>query len=482
MKGRSAKMKAMIDWKGKRVTIMGLGQFEHGSGLIAAMYAARAGADLIITDLKTAGDLAHQVKRFKDYLETIGYVGKVEWVMGEHRDQDFTGVDMIIRNPGVPIKSAYLQKARAAGVPVESEMTLFFRACPSRIIGITGTRGKSTTTALIAHILEAGEKKLWWGGNIGKRSPLEFVDQVKADDVVVLELSSWMLESVHEHALSPQVAVLLNVQEDHLNRYSGMAEYAEAKSYLIRHQKPEDVAIINHGNEYTSKMDALTKARVVWFDRNEAIEGGYRLKETVVLRRVDGKDVEVADLSRCRLLGKHNQENILAAVACAVEQGISRADIEAGLATFQPLPGRLQYVDQARGVTFVNDTTATTPSATLAALEALHGRPIILITGGADKGLHFDALGKAVPTQTKAAVFLPGTATQAYKDALSSTAGWTMLDAATMQDAVEKAFGLAETGDMIVLSPACASFGLFKNEFDRGAQFDAAVAVIAKRA
>lgn len=471
----------MNDWKGKRVTIMGLGQFEHGSGLAAAMYAARAGADLIVTDLKSANDLAHQIKRLKEYLVTIEYTGKVEWIMGEHRDQDFTGVDMILRNPGVPITSAYLQKARLAGVPVESEMTLFFRACPARIIGITGTRGKSTTTALIAHLLAVKEGKLWWGGNIGKRSPLEFLQEVRANDVVVLELSSWMLESLHEHALSPQVAVLLNVQEDHLNRYTGMAEYAEAKSYIVRHQKPEDVAIINHGNEYTAKMGVLTQARVVWYDRDAVIDAGYRLRDTTVLRREAGKDVDVADTARCRLLGKHNQENILAAVACAVEQGLSRADIEAGLATFQPLPGRLQYVDQARGVTFVNDTTATTPSATLAALEALHGRPIILITGGADKGLHFQDLGKALPARTKAAVFLPGTATPRYKETIASDAGWTMVDAATMQDAVEKAFGLAQNGDMVVLSPACASFGLFKNEFDRGAQFDAAVQSIAKR-
>lgn len=457
---------------------MGLGQFEHGSGLAAAMFAARAGADLIITDLKSAGDLAHQIKRVKGYLDTIGYTGKVEWVMGEHRDQDFTGVDMIIRNPGVPIKSAYLEKARAAKVPVESEMTLFFRACPARIVGITGTRGKSTTTALIAHLLQAGEQKLWWGGNIGKRSPLEFVEEVKAGDVVVLELSSWMLESLHEHALSPQVAVLLNVQEDHLNRYAGMAEYAEAKSYIIRHQKPEDVAIINHGNAYTSNMGALTKAKLVWFERAAQVAEGYTMREQLVVRNHAGKSDEIADTSRCRLLGGHNQENILAAVACAVELGLKRQDIEAGLATFQPLAGRLQFVAQVREVTFINDTTATTPSATMAALESLQGRPLILITGGADKGLDFTALGANLPLRSKAAVFLPGTATKRYQQSLAERAGWKMFDAARMPDAVQKAFALAQPGDMIVLSPACASFGLFKNEFDRGAQFDAAVQAI----
>lgn len=367
---------------------MGLGQFEHGSGLAAAMYALRCGADLVVTDLKTAEQLAHQIERVKAYAQEIGHAGNIDWVMGEHRDQDFTGVDMIIRNPGVPIASPFLNKARRAGVPVESEMTLFFKACPARTVGITGTRGKSTTTALIAHLLSVGKKKMWWGGNIGKQSPLDFVDDVQKSDIVVLELSSWMLESLHEHALSPNVAVLLNVQEDHLNRYAGMAEYAEAKSYLIAHQGKKDVAIVNHGNDYTRGMAEKTKARLIWFDRATPVEG-YYLDGMKVVRRDGKKAASIVDISQVRLMGTHNQENILAAVACAVECGLGEEIIEQQLASFTPLPGRLQSVDEIAGVVFINDTTATTPSATVAGLRALEGKSLVLITGGADKGLDY---------------------------------------------------------------------------------------------
>lgn len=465
------------DWTGKTVTIMGLGQFEHGSGLAAAMHAMRYGADLVVTDLKTEEQLAPQIKRVKDFAVSIGYAGNIEWIMGQHRDQDVTSVDMVIRNPGVPIQSVYLQKARQAGVPVESEMTLFFRDCPARIIGITGTRGKSTTTSLIAHILQSGKQKLWWGGNIGKRSPLEFVDEVAADDVVVLELSSWMLESLHEHTLSPQVAVLLNVQEDHLNRYANMQEYAQAKSYIIAHQKEGDVAIINHGNAYTREMAGKTKARVVWFDRTEAVDGGYFLSGTTVMRRQGGHDVTVADIGASRLLGEHNQENMLAAVACAAECGVGAEAVTAQLATFAPLPGRLQFADEVRGVTFVNDTTATTPPATLAALQTLKGRGLVLITGGADKGLRYDDLASALPQLCKSIVWLPGAGTDRFKPLVA--APLPQSQAQSMEEAVRLAFGQAQPGDIVLLSPASASFGLFKNEFDRGAQFDAAVAALA---
>lgn len=468
------------DWKGKNITIFGLGQFEHGSGLAAAMYAMRRGANLIITDLKTEEQLSVQIQRVKDFAASIGYAGNVEWVMGQHRDQDVTDVDMIIRNPGVPIQSPYLQKARGAGVPVESEMTLFFRACTAKIVGITGTRGKSTTTSLIAHILQAGKQKLWWGGNIGKKSPLEFVEDVKAEDIVVLELSSWMLESLHEHALSPQVAVLLNVQEDHLNRYAGMQEYAEAKSYIIAHQKQGDVAVINHGNSYTKGMADKTAARVVWFDRKDPVEGGYFLKGSMLMKRAGGKDETCVDISRVRLLGEHNQENILAAVACALECGLAPVQIESQLATFAPLPGRLQFVDEVGGVTFVNDTTATTPSAGLAALKALQGRGLVLITGGADKGLRYDDLAAALPAHCKSLVWLPGAGTDRFKPLVPPTVSQT--EAKSMDEAVRLAFRLAKKGDIVLLSPASASFGLFKNEFDRGAQFDAAVAALVKQA
>lgn len=458
---------------------MGLGQFEHGSGYAAAQFAIDQGADLIITDLKTEKDLAHQIKRVKDHAAEVGYRGKIEWAMGEHRDELFTNTDMVIRNPGVPIESPYLQAARIAGVPVESEMTLFFKLCPAKIVGITGTRGKSTTTSLISSLLQKGKAKLWWGGNIGKRSPLEFLSEVKKDHLVVLELSSWMLESLHEHKLSPQVAVLLNVQEDHLNRYKSMQTYAEAKEYITMHQKSEDILICNYANDYTKAMGERTQARVYWYDRLSSLPEGYFLKGTVVTERLSGKEEAIVDVRNVPLRGEHNYENILAAVACARRFDLSAEVISQELAMATSLPGRIQFIDEIKGITFVNDTTATTPSAGLAALRALKDRPIVMIAGGSDKQLDFIQLAQAVPGLTKAVVWLPGAGTDRFKAVLPADTRLNQIDAASMQEAVKQAFALAQKGDIVLLSPSCASFGLFKNEFDRGDKFNEAVAALA---
>lgn len=468
-----------LDLKGRKVTIMGLGQFEHGSGYAAAKFAIDQGANLIITDLKSEVDLAHQITRVKEHAAGVGHRVSIEWVMGEHRDELFTKTDLIIRNPGVPIESPYLQAARKAGIPVESEMTLFFKLCPAKIVGITGTRGKSTTTSLVSHLLQKGKAKLWWGGNIGKRSPLEFLSEVKKDHVVVLELSSWMLESLHEHKLSPQVAVLLNVQEDHLNRYKDMDHYAQAKEYITMHQKPEDTLICNHGNAYTRAMGERTLAKVLWFSRLASLPEGYSLDGTMAVERLGGKEAKIAEMRSVPLRGEHNYENILAAIACARYFGIEPETIAQELAMFASLPGRLQFIDEIKGVTFVNDTTATTPSAGLAALSALKDRPIILVAGGSDKQLDFTSLASALPSMVKAVVWLPGTGTERFKAALPTGTRLNQVEAATMQEALKQAFALAQSGDIVLLSPSCASFGLFKNEFDRGDQFNAAIAALA---
>jgi UDP-N-acetylmuramoylalanine--D-glutamate ligase len=351
--------------------------------------------------------------------------------------------------------------------------------CPAKIIGITGTRGKSTTTSLIAHLLQKGKEKVWWGGNIGKRSPLEFLSEVKKSHLVVLELSSWMLESLHEHKLSPHVAVLLNVQEDHLNRYKGMEAYAEAKEYITMHQKPEDTLICNYGNAYTRSMGERSSARVIWFDRATSLPQGYSLDGTIAVERLAGKQVAIADMRTVPLRGEHNYENILAAIACARWLGLAPETIAQELAMFASLPGRLQFIDEINGVTFVNDTTATTPSAGLAALSALKDRPIIMIAGGSDKELGFKPLAQALATMVKAVVWLPGTGTDRFKAALPADTRLNQVEAGSMQEAVKQAFSLAQSGDIVLLSPSCASFGLFKNEFDRGDQFNSAIASLA---
>ncbi len=444
------------EYSGKLVTILGLGRYEHGSGIAAVQFFIDQGANLIITDLQSEEDLQKQVERVKFYASKKNHQGTITWVMGEHREEDVQKVDLVVPNPGVPVTSKYIQLAQEAGIPVESEMSLFFKRCPSKILGVTGTRGKSTTTALIAHLLEVSDKKIWLGGNIAKSSPLEFLSQVQENDLVVLELSNFMLEYLNLQKLSPDIAVLLNVLPDHLSRYDGSMEaYAGVKEVITKYQGPEQVVICNKQNAYTNAIGQRTKARVIWFDETNP--------------------ATPVNLQLSSLVGGHNLANVLAAVVTVEYLGLSQEQIENQLSSFRSLEGRLQFVDDINGITFINDTTSTTPVAGVAAIEALRDRGLVLIAGGADKGLSFSEYAQEL-TKLKAVVFLPGEGTDNILKAIKEQGvDLEPISAQTMQDAVKLAYSRAESGDIVLLSPACSSFGLFKNEFDRGDQFNQAV-------
>lgn len=469
----------MNDFLGKTVTVMGLGQFEQGSGIAAVRFLIDKGANLIITDLKTEAQLAEQVQRVKDYAQEKNYHGSITWVMGKHREEDMVNVDMVVRNPGVPIKSPLLEKARAAGIPVESEMSLFFKLCAAPIIGITGTRGKSTTTSLISHILSGTNKKVWTGGNI-LQSLLNVAVDIQKDDYVVVELSSWMLESLAESKLSPHLAVLLNVLPDHLNVYGSMDDYAHAKSLITSYQTDKDILICNQDNSYTQEIGAKTKAKVTWFTTKEkALNKPYFAINGFFVVSDEAPEKHLLDLRMSPLRGEHNYYNVLAALAAVKSLGINDDIIQSRISTFASLPGRIQFIDEIKGVTFVNDTTSTTPVATVAALNALQDRDLVLIAGGADKKLDFAELAQVLPRLVKSIVWLPGEGTNRLKAALGvSIDALVQADASDMDEAVKQAFAIAVKGDLILLSPACASFGLFKNEFDRGEKFNQAVAYL----
>lgn len=441
------------EYTGKKITILGLGRYEHGSGIAAVKFFIDQGADLLITDLQSEEELAHQVERVKRYATEKNYQGNLVWGMGGHKEEYITQADLLVPNPGVPVTSSFVQLAQENGVLIESEMSLFFKRCPAKIIGVTGTRGKSTTTALIHHFLQSLEKKIWLGGNIAKSSPLEFLSQIKADDMVVLELSNFMLEYLNLQKLSPDIAVLLNVLPDHLSRYAGgMDEYAGVKEVITKYQDEEGVLICNQQNRYTHEIGKRTKARVIWFDPTNP--------------------ATPVNLQLATLVGEHNQANILAAVVTAEYLGLSQEQIENTLGSFRPLEGRLQFVDEINGVTFINDTTSTTPVAGIAAIEALRDRPIVLIAGGADKGLSFSEFAQEL-SKLKAVILLPGKGTEGILEAIKKESiSVELIEAGSMSDAVKLAHSRAESGDIVLLSPACSSFGLFKNEFDRGEQFD----------
>jgi UDP-N-acetylmuramoylalanine--D-glutamate ligase len=432
-----------------KVVIMGLGAYKEGSGINAAKFFIRQNHDVLITDLKTANELSHQLA------ELDGFCAEHNrplpcYALGGHKEEYFADADLVLRNPGVPKNSPYLKIARENGAKIETDISIFFKNVPAgvRIVGITGTRGKSTVTTLVYELLKTKHPRVWIGGNI-KISPLSFLHEMQSGDVVVLELSSWMLENFAEEKIAPHAAIVTNIYPDHLNTYDGMEDYIAAKKNIFAHQTPENYLILNKENAETKKMSG--RAKTIYFSGNEAIG------------------------VKTNLLGAHNLENIAAALKVAGIFGISVAEAGEVLQQFAGLPDRQELVAEFGGVKFVNDTTATTPDGCLAALRAYGSekKNIILICGGKDKNLEYAQLAKEILQFCKTIVMFPGTATEKIKQSL--TVDGLQLTANDMTDAVRMAYAQAESGDIVLLSPAAASFGLFKNEFDRGEQFKIAV-------
>ncbi len=462
-------------WKGKRVLIFGLGQFATGSGVSAALFFAAQGARVTVTDMKTADKMATTVRQLTGRRN-------VELVLGRHRKSDFVRADLIVRNPGVPWHSPYLELAARRKIPVVSDVTVFLDACPAPVVGITGTRGKSTTSALTAAMLTASGYRTWLGGNI-LVSPLTFLSKVRSGHRVVLELSSFLTETLGPDHRAPQVAVITNLLRDHLNFYPNMKVYAAAKERIFGFQAPTDAAVVNRDDAWTRKMGTRVTGRRFWLSGKAfPEENGAFLRGQRIVVRENGKERVVADLRTMRLPGEHNRRNAVAATMAALAAGATDAGIRRALRTFRGLPNRQETIAEQHGVRFVNDTTATTPDALGAALATFGDKKhLVLITGGTDKKLDFRGVPNVIRRAVRTMILLPGSGTDkllaAFRAARIRVPAFT---ADSMDAAVTLAAGIAERGDTVLLSPGCASFGLFKNEFDRGEKFVTAVRKLGK--
>ncbi|MFZ2804440.1 MAG: UDP-N-acetylmuramoyl-L-alanine--D-glutamate ligase [Patescibacteria group bacterium] len=451
-------------WKGKKVLILGLGQYPKGSGVSAALFVARQGADVLVTDQKTEQDLAANVKQLKRFKN-------VTFRLGEHRLEDIRWADVIIRNPRVRPDSPEMKLATKLGKRVESDVSIFLKECRATVVGITGTRGKSTTSTLVADMLKASKKKVWLGGNI-LVSPLTFADKVKPTDIVVLELSSWLLETTGAAGISPHVACVTNMMRDHLNTYEGMEDYAEAKAQVFRHQSMNDVVVLNGDDAYGKEWAIEAPASVRLFTVKKRKGSNAWIEGNQLMLRYGHKNVEIAKIGQLKVFGAHNHLNMLAAALTAQASGANIPAIRSALKNFSGLQDRQEIVTVKRGITYINDTTATTPDGTIAALEALSPRfkKIHLILGGADKDLEFEGLARLAKRLKPDIVVLQGTAHDKMLASFKKV-GVGHQDVASLKDAVATLKSRAASGDAIVLSPGCASFGQFKNEFDRGEQF-----------
>jgi UDP-N-acetylmuramoylalanine--D-glutamate ligase len=470
----------MSDWQtlhdlaGKRVTLLGLGV--HGGGVGVARFLAEHGAIVTVTDAKPAEALQGSV----DELAGLD----IRFVLGGHDERDFTraGADMVVRNPSVPRRARLLELARAEGVPVEMEMSLFLRLAPGPVIGVTGTKGKTTTSNLLALMMQHWQPQTRVAGNMGI-SALALIDELDAETATVLELSSWQVEGMDEHALSPHIAVLTNVSPDHLNTYDNFEAYAEIKRRIGAHQTPDDFLVVNADDREARKAIIDAPGRVVPFGRR--VNGGIGM--TINGRQLEWRfddctakfDVPASTFA---LAGEHQVSNVAAAAAAALLMGAPPASIEAGIVAFEGVPNRGELVAEIDGVLYVNDTAATAPAAAIAAMERFAGQRIHLLTGGANKSLDLEPLAEAIRRHAASIVLIDGSATPVLQQLLAGIEQPVSGPFRAMEPAVEAARASAQRGDVVLLSPGVASFGIFTDEFDRGEQFRGAVEQLAREA
>lgn len=464
------------DIKGKKVTIMGLGL--HGGGVGVVKFFAAQGARVLVTDIKPASELKSSVDKLKGV--------KVKYVLGQHRLEDFVNTDLIIKNPGVPETSQYILAAKQNQVPIETDMGLFFEWCPAPIIGVTGTKGKSTTASLIAAILSRVYDDVFLAGNI-RTSVLEILPDLDKNDLVVLELSSWQLAGLKRHKKSPHVAIITNIYPDHLNRYFSLKDYIQDKKIIFKFQNKEDFLVLNFDDKlvrnfikeaasqvYFYSLSDLTLANNTFFNRSQTKIGAF-LKGKRIFFGPDKK--EVCQSHDWSLRGKYNFSNLLAAISTAKIYKTSSRSIRQALHRYQGLSGRMELIAEKNDVKYINDTCATIPEATIAGLKVIpKTQDVILIAGGAAKGLSFSKLAKVITQRVKALILLKGNVAsqlekKIIKEQKKQRRFFKIVQAESMTEAVKSAELEARPGDVVLLSPACASFGLFQHEFDRGDQF-----------
>lgn len=426
--------------KWKRVTVMGLGLLGRGAG--DAEFLAQCGAQVLVTDTKNESQLAEPVVRLKKY-------PNVSFRLGGHDTKDFTDTDMVLKAAGVRLDSPEIAAARAAGVPVYMSTALFAKYAAEigvKIVGVTGTRGKSTISHMLYHTLARAGKPAHLGGNVRGLSTLAMLPEMKRGDIAVLELDSWQLQGFEELHLSPHVAVFANLMPDHQNYYASMEEYFNDKAAIFRHQKREDTLVI--GKTIGARIRAA-----------------HPPVEPLVAGPLPGDWM-------LRIPGEHNRENASLASAALLALGLNTEEIREGLESFDAVEGRLQLVTDRGGVTVYNDNNATTPEATIAALRALGERKnVVLIAGGSDKGLALTELAHEMKAACKKIVLLAGTGTEKLRQHIPEAS---VVD--SLHEAVVSARAAAAPGDIILFSPAFASFGMFKNEYERNDEFLSLVA------
>jgi UDP-N-acetylmuramoylalanine--D-glutamate ligase len=458
---------------GTRVTIMGLGI--HGGGTASARFFARRGAQVTVTDLRSARILEPAMEQLHDL--------PVRYVLERHDEEDFVHADLVIKNPAVAPTSRFLQKAREHGVPIETDLSVFFSLARNPIIAVTGSKGKSTAASAIAFGLSQVHPGTRLGGNITV-SPLSFLDELAADAPVVLELSSWQLGDLKgKGILKPAVSAITVILPDHMDKYAGMTEYVADKKAVFEEQEPGQKAVFNLDDPWQRGFPSETSARPFFFSATElpaGLCGAWQAGE-LGLARIQTSAPAEEILTTALIPGAHNRQNLLCAGVVLLLHGMPTGTVRDALARFPGMEHRLELFLTWKGMRFYNDSAATIPHATVEAVRAVPG-PVVLITGGTDKNIDFSPLAEAVHLP-RAIILLSGTGTEKIRALLRSAQVSADGPFDNLRDAVERAVTRAgevrsTEGVSVLFSPGCTSFGMFLNEFDRGRRFKEIVAAL----
>ena len=458
---------------GKKVLVMGLGRF--GGGADVAKFAAGAGGKVTITDLASDEQLSDSLKQLEEFPD-------IEYHLGSHSPADFEQADIIIANPAVSPDNEFLKLARRHNRFISTQINIFFEMCPATVIGITGANGKSTTAALTAHLLRSAKQitnyqlpitnnyeNVWLSGNIGNEPLLAVIDRISPDDLVVLELSSFQLEQLAQIKKAPKIALLTNLTPNHLDRHGTFENYCAAKENIFKFQElDEDCPAV-------SIFNAEDQVGAEWFEKYKSDNGRICIKFST-------DDVSKEIRAQFSLPGRANLSNLAAAIAITGYFSVDQTQIKNCLPEFKPLPHRLELVAETNGVRWYNDSNATTPQSAIAALEAFE-HPVIIIAGGYDKGLAFDKLGGKIAQNAKAAILIGQTAKKIASSIRNTNMSLrakrsnlkprnTQIEIVnSLAEAADLVRRLAVSGDVVLLSPACASYDMFDNFQHRGREF-----------
>lgn len=456
---------------GETILVIGLGR----SGIASAQVLRERGVSVYTTDEKPRAELGEALGQIEALGATFVEPAQLSELLAE--------LTAAVLSPGVPLNGPLVRRVQDANVPVFSEIEVAYRLCKAPIVAVTGTKGKSTTTSLIGHLFRSCGHTVHVGGNIGNPLIREVLD-AKPEDWVIAEVSSFQLESIR--SFRPRISVILNISADHLDRYHSMEEYAEAKYRIFANQNEHDVFVGNLDDERVRQLhwhtgEARVHARQLWFTLGEHHEHAamFLRGEGIVYTPLHGdpRPIEIVRTPEIPLAGRHNVQNVMAALLGALAAGLDPQALRDAVHSFSAMAHRLQPVGEIGGVLFVDDSKATNPGSVTAALEA-YDRPIVLIAGGKSKNTDFRELGAAIDQRAKALVLIGEAA-----DEIAAHVTRTLVErAGSLDEAVRRAQALAQPGDVVLLSPACASFDMFRSAEDRGERFAAAVNALSEPA